>query len=592
MSLRRTKPLTFHPRGLSDALDSSLVFTGAMNSLKDLIPDPSTKGLWECRPAGVLIGDAGGTAGAFSSGFSSGFLIPTTSIYPAPVGVISALLIVGNIAYGMVMAGSGTPQQDYPFAFNLLTNTFVTVNGITPGTGGNLPTAQLAAGDWVPPTMDVIGSTIMVTHPGFAGTPNWLGSIDISNTAAPVWSAGNLNAPSGFTFTATTGVPVAVKAFNGRAWWAFNPVSGPSGAIFSDQLTPLTVSNNQVPQAVTFDDNVPITALGALPLSNQLGGIIQSLMVFKGVTNIYQITGDISINSTGTGSFGTLARNTLNVATGTFAPNSIAATTKGLAFVAPDGVRIIDFNANVSDPIGNDGSGKTLPFLLAVSPSRIAAAANGTIYRVSVQDGSLPGSPIVEYWLDFSRQMIWSGPHSLPGRVIKPWRNTFITAPYVNNSALFQSDYLQSAASSFVENNVQMSFDWQTCPMPDTDQMSENNMLEATIYLSQAPGGSYTVRALNESGSVLGGGSVTLKSVSGPTLWGATSPPGFIWGQADWGGVPSALFPQRLAWSRPVVFRRLAMDVTGLSSQQFRIGTLHMRYEQLGYLQQPLGSAA
>jgi hypothetical protein len=30
----------------------------------------------------------------------------------------------------------------------------------------------------------------------------------------------------------------------------------------------------------------------------------------------------------------------------------------------------------------------------------------------------------------------------------------------------------------------------------------------------------------------------------------------------------------------------------GPSSQQFRVGTLHLKYEKLGYLQQPLGSAA
>lgn len=583
MSLRRVQPLAFRPRGISDALESSQVFSGSMLALSDLIPDPSTKGLWQCRPASVLLGDMSGTGGAFSSGFSSGFLVSSGSIFPSPFGVISCLLVVGDVAYGMFAAGHavGIAQQDYPFAFNLKTNTFTALTGVTPGSGGNLPASQLTGGDWVPPTMDIVGSIILVTHPGFAGTGNWFGTINISNVSTPVWSAGNITGTGGFAFNSSTGVPVAVKAFNGRAYWAYNSVSGPSATVFSDVLAPTTVTNAGSVQIITYDDNVPITALGALPLSNQLGGIIQALMVFKGVSNIYQITGDIAL---GPGPpLGTLNRNTLNVATGTFAPNSIASTTKGLAFVAPDGVRIIDFNAQVSDPIGNDGMGKTLPFLLAVSPSRIAAAANGTVYRISVQDGSRSGSPLSEYWLDFSRGGVWSGPHSFPARMIKPYKNTFIIAPYAADHTLQRSDYLQSLASTFVENNTPMAFIWFTSLFPDTDQMCENALNETTLYIGQAQGASYTVQALNESSSVLR--SVVLTTPPSSAVWGS-----FNWGQSDWGGLPAVLFPQPINWSRQIVFRRMAMSVSGPASQQFRIGTLHMRYEQLGYLTQPLGT--
>jgi hypothetical protein len=587
VSLRRSTPVAFHPRGLSDALDSSLVFSGAMAGLRDLIPDPSTRGLWQCRPAAILNANMAGVHGAFSFGFSSGFDSGHPSIFPVPLGVVSALLIVGDTAYGMV----GAAGFDQPFAVNLKTGVFIPVTGIAT----NLPTTQLSSGDWVPPTMEVIGSTVLVTHPGFTGASNhWFGTIDISTPTAPVWAAGNITGTGGFAFSATTGPPVAVKAFNGRAYWAFNPPSGPSATVFSDVLAPTVVTNSGAVQIITYDDNVPITALGALPLSNQLGGIIQSLIVFKGVTNMYQITGDIAL---GPGPpLGTLTKNSLNVATGTFAPNSLASTPKGLAFAAPDGIRIIDFNAQVSDPIGNEGMGKTLPFLFAVSPSRMAAAANGTIYRISVQDGSINGSPTVEYWLDFSRGGVWSGPHSLPGRVIKPYKNTFMTSPYavstglatagpVSSATLYASDYLQTLQSTFVENSAAMSFNWLSSLLPDTDQMSENAMIETTIYLGLQAGAAYTVQALNESSSVLG--SVTLANIANPSIWGQ-----FNWGQEAWGGLPSALFPQRLAWSKPVVFRRMAMNVMGPSSQQFRIGTMHLKYEQLGYLQQPFGSAA
>jgi hypothetical protein len=129
-----------------------------------------------------------------------------------------------------------------------------------------------------------------------------------------------------------------------------------------------------------------------------------------------------------------------------------------------------------------------------------------------------------------------------------------------------------------------MTFSWLTSLFPDTDQMCENAMLETTLYIGQAAGASYLVQALNEGSSVMR--SVTLSGAATAAVWGS-----FNWGQADWGGQPAVLFPQRLAWDRQLVFRRMAMNVMGPASQQFRIGTLHMKYEQLGYLQQPLGAS-
>ena len=71
---RNSKPLTWKPKGTSDTLDATDTFTGAMASLQNLIPDPSTKGLWQCRPASILkVSFQPITGRAFSSGFDSGF---------------------------------------------------------------------------------------------------------------------------------------------------------------------------------------------------------------------------------------------------------------------------------------------------------------------------------------------------------------------------------------------------------------------------------------------------------------------------------------------------------------------------------------
>ena len=73
------------------------------------------------------------------------------------------------------------------------------------------------------------------------------------------------------------------------------------------------------------------------------------------------------------------------VLTGTLAPNSLAPSPLGLFFVSPEGLRLIDLQAKVSDPIGQDGDGVVKPFLDVSNPphdmpapvSRICAAVNG-----------------------------------------------------------------------------------------------------------------------------------------------------------------------------------------------------------------------
>ena len=556
MSLRRTTPLKFSPKGLSDTLDGSTVFAGAMASLQNLIPDPSTRGLWQCRPAASLLVNMAISGGGFSSGFSPGFQVGFSQ---GPVGLISVLKVIGSYAFGMVATGRNA-GHDEPFAYNLVTNLFAIISGVT---ALNTPISPATSGAWVPPTMDLVGTNLLVTHPGYNGTGgNYFGWFDISNLSSITWSGGNLTGLVTFTTA-----PSAVKNFNGRAYWITNPPTGQPALIFSDVLVPRTVTNAN--QVLTFDDNVPLTALGALPLNNQLGGIIQGLIVVKGVANLYQVTGDAALMN--------LTKNALNVATGTLAPNTLVSTPKGLAFIAPDGLRFIDFTGNVTDPIGVDGMGKTLPFIYSLVPSRMCAAANGMVIRITTQDASLTGSPFVEYWYDVARQ-IWSGPHTFPMSCISAYQNTFICAPRALVGSLWQSDYVQTSTSTFTENGSALSFLWTSSMLPDTDQMSENAMIETTIYMALNANSTYSAYASDQGGTVLSQANIV--NTNQATIWG-----GFTWGQAPWSGGNNALYPRRVPWAKPIVFRRMQMSAQGLASAAFRIGTMHMRYEKLGYLQ-------
>ncbi len=559
MALRNSRPLKFQARGLSDTLDGSNVFSGAMARLSNLIPDPTTEGQFVCRPAAISLTTTLGSP--WSSGWSSGFG-PLSS---ASDGAITALVAVGSIVYGLFTSNSLGSPRDVPFGYDLDTMAPITITGYTVN---NTPVPLAVSGEWVPPTMTLVGTKVVVCHQGFV-SPLFVGYIDISSPLAPTWAAGNLTG----AITLTT-PPTACGQFNQRAYYLINPPTGQPSIVFSDVLVPRNCTNAN--QVLTLGDNLKLTAAIGLPLSSATqGGVIQSLLVFKGDSKIHQITGDAAAS--------TLTTNELNVATGTKSPLSIASTPKGIAFVAPDGLRIIDFQARVSDPIGINGGGVSVPFISALVPTRTVAAYGANVYRVTVQNGAAPGTPTEEYWFDFADQR-WTGPHTLLFSHIVAVGVTFVGQPNDRSGFLVQSDTVQSPTSTFVELGSQLAFHWQPAMLPDTDRMCENSMVETTIFLALNPGDNYTVTAEDQNGSAFDTLIVTAAGTA--TLWG-----GFQWGQAVWGGVQLGIAPQQLPWHYPIVFRRLTISVSGSSSLAFRIGNMHLRYEELGYLQQTLAGA-
>lgn len=558
MPQRKSQPVKWSPKGLSDTLDTSEVFEGAMSLLQNLIFDPSTANVWQCRPASQRLTDY------------STFPVGGT------VGAISCLTVIGNFAFGMIASTSGaTTGHDVPFCFNLLSNTFVTISGIV---AGNTPTSLPAwsppatPAAWTPPTMALVGSKVILTHAGFSGTgTNWIGVIDITNPNFPAWSTTNLTGAIQFTV-----VPTWVQNFGGRAYYIHN-ASQPA-VIFSDILVPTNATNGN--QVLTFNDNQALTAMGPLQFNNQLGGQIQSLMVFKGVSNIYQITGDASLNN--------LSVNTLNVATGTLAPNSITATPKGLAFMAPDGYRIISFQGVVSDPLGQSGQGITLPFINAVVPSRCSSSCNGVLFRASTQNGTKAGTPTEEYWYEFGASR-WSGPHLFPissGQMTVPslsaeYSNTFICAYAGMPGTLWRSDYYQTTSSTFVENGFQMQWVYQTPNLPAAEQMGNIAMTESTLMCAFGVGTtSFGVSALAPSDAVIA--TTALTSQSSATIWGA-----FQWGGAVWGSSLVTLADHQIAWPIPLVSTRISFQVNGNCAQNVKLGTLRTRYQPLSQFLTP-----
>lgn len=615
MALRNTQPETFRAHGLSDALDASNAFAGAMRSLRNLVPSTATPGNFVCRPAA-------GQIGAINSGTFGG----TTAR-------VVCMIQVGNLIFGMVQCTSGTfAGLDLPFVFDPVNNLQVGINiGITMG-AGSLPTTQSNNFGWNPPMMAIISTQrVMIAHSGFNGTTRFVGWFDISNysnitltctthagtNVLDTWSASplaagvrpgmkisggtipanavvdtvtattvtmNVNAGGGAAavpITVTGGTPtvpiyyagqtggqplaataLGVASFNGRCYYAVN-----NGVQFSDALDPLQITNAS--QALVLGDNSAVNCLAPIPLSSPItGGVIQSLIAFKSAQPPWQITGDPATNN--------LATNQIAGGIGTLAPRSVQPTTHGLAYIAPDGLRTINADGHISSVIGDQGSGVTVPFKNAVNPSRIAAAFNVSIYRVSVVNGA-QGQAWQEYWYDFDKN-IWTGAHSCANSTIIAYTasasGSLINQPLGNGTgfvffsetgnaaALYLSLPYPSSASSFTEFGSPMNYIWQSCLMPDNQHGAMNCMVESALAVQLPAAATVTASVYNEENIAL------------------ATPLGAV---VITGAAPGALREFGMPWALPLVFKQCTLALTGSSANALEIGNFYPKIAPLGY---------
>lgn len=535
MAFRDAENAMHVPHTLTDAIDAELTVDGAMVALQNLIPDPTGKGIYQCRPAALKL-----------TSFA-GFTTP---------GAISCCYVVGSVAYGLIATGRFAGQEE-PFAYNITTGLFVTITGPT---AVNTPVAAPTSGAWTPPTIAQVGAKLIFAHSGFKiASSMFFGVLDISNPAAPVWSSGT--STGAIIFSAR---PTSVAQFNGRCWYVIG-----NTIYFSDTTSPINFTS--ATQSVTVGLNVTITALAGLPLTSATqGGIIQALIAFAGTATMYQITGDAATSN--------LALNQLNVVTGTYSQTSVTPAPNGLWFISPDGLRFIDTMAHVSDPIDMGGNGVIAPFLYSLVPTRICMAYAGDTIRISTQNGLVAGSPNQEYWYHLSRKS-WTGPHTFPASVIQQYGGSFIMAPAGVTGSLWQSDAIPGLTTTYTENAVPLTWLWQTPLLNDKGWVSEMMLCEASIYMKMNGTDQYLFNYLDESSTSLG--SMTLQGSGSPTVWGA-----FTWGAAPWLGTVQSWRAQQLAHPAPIIFKRMALQCSGPSSSPFRIGRWEARLQRLGYIQQ------
>ncbi len=417
----------------------------------------------------------------------------------------------------------------------------------------------------------IAGVNITLSQAASAGGNN----LTFMVTGTPLWGAGDTdhnNLPS---------VPLAVAQYNGRAYYA----CGIFGILFSDSGFPTRISNTTAVQVLTTNDGLAVTMIAPLQLSTLLGGIVQSLVAFEGTNKMQQITGDLATNN--------LTMNALPVATGTNAPLSCAPFLDGLAFVSPDGLRYIDFQGKVSDPIGASGSGIAVPFINSMFPSRMCAAANRKYIRITTEnstpvdlktkggvDTGWPSPATQEWWFNIATKQ-WTGPHTCAASLIQPWRESFaMTFVSGGGPVIYDSDPTPHPGSVYEELGLQMQWIYATSLLPDSGDMAMTEVAEM-LLTAQLPGGQIPFAyATSDWGEQL--------DVPQPQgIWGKSVWSKFIWGR---GGAPieadagTGTFRQRqIAWDVPLIFKQASIQVNGYSVANLRVGNLYMRYQRLGY---------
>lgn len=531
MALNNQQPIAMNPVGVSDTSDGSTVFAGAMTALTNLVPDPSTANVFVPRPAATLLTDFS-TSGISSPGF------------------ISALYISGDIAYGMI--ATDTPLgKDVPFVYDIAGDTFISISGIT---SGNTPDSVSSTGAWIPPTIAVVGTKVVFTHPNFDSLVP-VGFLDISTPTAPVWSAGN-TAPR-----ALPDVPRAVHEFAGRAYYAVGNTS-----YYSDILDPEARASSD--QSITHGDDSDIIGYGSVPLTSTNSSNIEALMIFKPKI-IFQVTGDAALS--------TLLNTEMAAGIGTESPLSVTSTPGGLMFISQHGLRVVDVRGDVSPVIGADGKGVSVPFINSLEPSRISAAFNINTVRINTQNSSIPTLPFQDWWYNTDLG-VWTGPHGFPASLVQPYGGTFVITPQGVEGQLYQSDIVPLDSSSYVENGQTLEYLYQVSLSPDSPTMNEVCVLETSVGIQFSKvGGTVNFFCQDENGTLLDQVSETI--VVNASVWDTTD-----WGTSQWGGNVTNYQQIRVPWTVPLVFSQAAFGSTGEAVNGFKIGVWSNRYQMLGYM--------
>ena len=573
MAIKNSSPMRFSPAGLTDAFDASDVFPGACQQMQNLILGQTDPSVLTCRPGVVTL----------SILSALGMANPT---------FISVQSTAGSRIFGMVSTTTN-PGKDEPFIYDTATNSLVAISGIT---AGNTPTSPVSNGvDWTPPTIASVGVYVIVTHPGFNGSgSNFFGVFDLTNPAAPAWSANNT------TTNTLPAVPVAVANFNDRAWFALGTAAYQNQMWYTDALLLSVTASTQF---LVIGDSGAINALSGLPMSTTSSGVLGALTVFK-QTQIWQINGDTTTTN--------LAQNFLSLTVGTTMPRSVAQGTLGLYFISSAGPYYLNpFGAllPISHNLQNLDPDVQTPFQNAITPTRWCGAYNTSVYRICGPTVVNGFQATADYWFDEHARR-WSGPHSFAYDCASTINDYFVLTSFSNPGLLIRSDPQSELNSVYTDLGSPYNFLLLSSTFPRTNDMVTKQVVQSQIELGGLPTtAQYTIQGQDDQGTVLAQVTFTVGTGKnwGSFLWGDGSSwssgvangggvwgGGGLWGSAAQGGSnllwsssqvrPVHTYP--VQWPNPLNFEKMQLSIAGIAAKNVQIGTFYAQYQRTGWMTQ------
>ena len=254
----------------------------------------------------------------------------------------------------------------------------------------------------------------------------------------------------------------------------------------------------------------------------------------------------------------------------------------GTFFAGPDSAYVVSpFGAvmPVTGEMSGPGAQPHLrqPFGYVTIPTRVSGAFAGNIYRLcmpTIVDGQ---SGIYDYWFD-TRRLRWNGPHTFNYDCVSSVGNYFVLSGQGSGAQLFASNPFPNTTTVYTDNGATYICDLVSADLPKHDEMAIKQVVESTVELSSTGAANvYGITAYDDKGNYITSSSVTTAQSGG--VWGAN-----VWGDGTkWQGRVNQPYTYRISWSIPLVFNKLALEITCPAAAGISIGTFFARAQKTGY---------
>jgi len=264
---------------------------------------------------------------------------------------------------------------------------------------------------------------------------------------------------------------------------------------------------------------------------------------------------------------------------GTPSPRSVQQSPLGIYFASNGGPYIIDQFGILrphTNSIQQNEPDIQAPWENATTPSRIAAGYSGTIYRICMDTIVLGVAVTNDYWFDEHRRR-WTGPHSFPYDCTSQFGKGLILSSSKVPGTLFFSELIPSTSSTYLDNGVQIMSSIKSSTFPKTGEMAAKQVVESTIELaSNGSTASFAITGIDDQGNTLNSCDVPILPSGG--LWGSV-----IWGAFKWASSINIPTTYTVPWTAPLVFKKMAIQITSTATTALAFGTFYARYQELGY---------